>query len=121
MDSKGLRELIAKAAKKDKYLTDNEKVDDGAKRLVRRAFGFSRFNIFKSKVVKTLDEMAELLYGFGCVPSIEKGREIVPTLNGDCLDYNSGHSSIGGIQFNEVTNVRGEKRYQIFLYSNGGF
>jgi hypothetical protein len=86
--------------------------DDVMKIFLRASFGRFRagflFDLGLVHVVKTPDEMAQILYQTGISPSVEEGRKLMPTLVGEEV-----HSNYAGIRFEEVTNPQGEKNYRI--------
>ena len=113
-----MEKLFAKASRLDEnkmgYLTKEEweakKKINGAKTFKRKAVG-----LCGGKAIKTLDEMAQLLYSTGVVSSLDKGREITPSLVGGKVSY----GLYKRIEFSEVENSQGEKRYRIWAYDFG--
>jgi len=103
-------ELFAKASRSNKFLTPRERWFDGAKRFKRKALG-----LFRMKTVKSLEEMAHLLYETSIASSIEEGRKIVPSLNGARIAYGDCEE----IAIEEIKNISGEKKYRIDAYSLG--
>ncbi len=99
-----IENIFAKASRKDKFLTEEKRQLDGAKKFKRKALGF-----FKYKTTKTLDEMAELLYQTGIASSLEEGRIITPSL----IDQEIKYSSLNYIEFEEVKDRKGNTKYLI--------
>ena len=112
MGREELEVLLARASRLDEnkmgYLTKEEREKkiriNGAKTFKRKSVGW-----FGRETVKTLDEMAQLLYSTGVVSSLDEGRKITPSLVGGEVRYGLCNT----IVFNEVENVQGEKRYRI--------
>jgi len=108
----GIDELFRQASKiKDDSTRTREELlverrNDGAKRFIRKAFGF-----FGNSAVKSLDEMARLLYETGMVSSQEEGREVTPGLAGYAVRY--GPRSVG---IGEVQDGRGNRAYEVFTF-----
>ncbi|MDP3966307.1 MAG: hypothetical protein Q8Q04_02145 [archaeon] len=103
MERKDISKLFARVSKKTKPLTEEERIEDGIKTFKRKAMGF-----FRSTVIKTSDEIAELLYGAGITSSIEDGKELIPEL----VKYND-FGGLYGISFKEARSKYGESRYEI--------
>ena len=122
-----LENLFAKASRLDKskqgYLTEDqwdERIKlDGAKRFKRRAMGLCRLSSIKS-----LEEMAQLLYQTGIASSVEEGREITPSLEGKFVKYaDSGILDInlilplGYLGFKAVINSENQRKYKLYTFS----
>jgi len=109
-----LEALFANAAKinqsKDVFFTpkewDSKREYNGVKRFKRAALG-----LCGDSTVKTLDQMAQLLYKTGVVSSIKEGEEIVPNLVGKSFYYCDYRS----IEFSQVENATGQKAYKIYV------
>jgi len=103
MDQIKIANILARATRKGRFLTEAERRSEGAETFKRKVLG-----LCGSQSVKTLDEMAQTLYATGVASSIEEGREIVPTLIGT-VRYNKWK----GLSFDEVTDGEGSKRYRV--------
>lgn len=108
----GIDELFRQASKiKDDSTRTREELlverrNDGAKRFIRKAFGF-----FGNSAVKSLDEMARLLYETGMVSSEEEGRQEMPSFAGKAFCY--GRKTLG---ISEMQDGRGNRVYEIFAF-----
>lgn len=118
---KYLKNLFAKIAGKrfeGNFLSEKDreekKVRYGMKKFKWKAMGI------RGKSIRTLEEMAELLYETNMVPSIEEGEKVIPSLVGKHLDI-PGNSVFtlppgaywDGISFIEVANGKGNLRYKV--------
>ena len=110
MEQNEIANVIARATRKDKFLTEKERQIEGARTFRRKVLGSCG-----SQSVKTLDEMAQTLYDTGIVFSVEEGKEITPSIMGGRVSYGSCKE----IAFDEVTNGEGNKKYRIWAYSYG--
>ena len=112
MEKEEIENLFAKASKLDGsgqvYLTEEEwavkKRLNGAVTFKRRALGFCGF-----KTVKSLEDMAKLLQDTGIVSYVEEGRKLTPSLVGCRVSYGLAKE----IEFDEVTDSKGNKAYRI--------
>ncbi len=113
-----IEELFARASGKDEnmqgYSTQQDRVYytserrmDGAKKFKRKALG-----LCGNSTVKTLDEMAALLYKTNIVDSIDEGKNLVPSLVGRKVMY----GLLRKIGFDEVENPTGQKAYKISVF-----
>jgi hypothetical protein len=118
MSEQGLANIFANASrlkksKKNLHLTQEEwnkmKSMNGARIFKKKVLG-----IFKSETIKSLDEVAKLLYETGVVPSIEKGKEIVPALDGKYVPYSNYRYD--NLAFEGFENKDGQKLCKIFKY-----
>lgn len=108
-----LKVLFAKAGRPDrKYRSDEEQLEylseSGARRFKRKTLGR-----FRSKTIKTLEEVAQLLVDMNMVPTIEEARKTVPIIveaNKLCSIERGG---LKYISFNEVKNLSGDVTYRI--------
>ncbi len=104
MEQSDIENIIARAARKDKFLTKEKRKREGARILKRRLLGLCGW-----KSTKTLEEMAQVLHSTGIASSLEEGRVIVPSLVGKGIVYGCGVY----IKFEEVEDGEGNKRYRI--------
>ncbi|MBX4196509.1 hypothetical protein KW805_02895 [Candidatus Pacearchaeota archaeon] len=112
-----LQRLFARASKINEdtkgYFTSEKLASmrkfDGPKRFKRKALG-----LCGSDAVKSLDEMAQLLYETGIASSQEEGREITPSLVGKKVYYDSNNDYL---TFESVQSTTGAKAYRIFIAS----
>ena len=88
------------------------KSTEGAKRFKNKALGF-----FKFSAIKTLDEMARLLYETGVVPSSEEGKKLTPKLDGKSIRY-SDMPFWEELGFEKVTDRHGKEAYKIYKFSS---
>ena len=115
--------VLSQAARKDRFFTEAEKVQNGALRIKEEIFGrwgleglnFGAF-IFGGPhriTFRTLDQMAQTLYNLGAASSMEEGKEIMPLFmrenNGKKIEYDYGKA----ICITELTNGGGAKKYKI--------
>lgn len=107
MEKIELANLFAKAARKDKFMTEEERQRNGARIFKKQILGR-----FGNRAVKTLDEMAQLLYDTGIVSSLKEGRELTPSIMGGRVIYGSGD-----IVFEEVRDEKGNIRYRTTDYN----
>jgi len=107
MEQNEIANVIARATRRGKFLTEEERQVEGARIFKRKVLG-----LCGSQSVKTLDEMAQTLYATGIASSVEEGREITPSLMGGRVSY----SLCKEIAFDEVTNGEGDKKYRILAY-----
>ncbi|MDP3986783.1 MAG: hypothetical protein Q8P81_01000 [Nanoarchaeota archaeon] len=112
MKQSEISDVIARAARKDRFLTEEERRVKGARILKRRALG-----LCGSESVKTLDEMAQLLYSTGVVPSLEEGRVITPSLVGRRVLLGENYYGYDYLAFDNVNNGDGQKAYKIRIYT----
>ena len=112
MDRQQIENLFAKGSRYEdkKGRRTPEQLDvirglDGAKRFKRRIFG-----LCGDTRVKTLDEIAQLLYETGIASSKEEGRTIVPSLVGAEVRYGYDKEFC----FKEVVKTNGQKAYEIY-------
>ena len=85
--------------------------EDNALEFKRKALG-SR----GTRVIKTLDEVAQLLYETGVVPSLDDGRKAAPLFDGKTFYYRRDNSSPhiqGEISFGKVKDVNEQIHYLI--------
>ena len=125
MEKAELENLLAKASKikKPEYNYDTPELDfkrkcDGAKRFKRKAIGFR-----KSIAVKSLDEMAQILYDLKIVSSIEEGRKITPDIfsvekhERYPVFINYDESLCYSLRFETVQDEEGKEAYKIRAYT----
>ena len=107
MGQNGIANIIARAAR-GKLLAENEKQAEGGRILKRRILGLCGL-----KSIKTLDEMARILYDTGIASSVKEGREITPLLMGERVSYACGKE----IVFEEVNDGNSNTKYRITAYN----
>ena len=114
MEKAELENLLAKASKiKTGYYTSKERDSmrklDGAKRFKRKALGLCR-----RSVVRSLDEIAQLLHKTRMVSSVEEGRKITPDIFNvnEVIRYGSYLNS-SFLTFDKVQNAKGKEAYKI--------
>jgi hypothetical protein len=91
------------------YHSNEEWAMIGAKKFKRITLG-----PFRTTATKSLEEMAKALYQTGIVESIEKGKDIVPTLVDKKINYETKKE----IVFREVPDIDGKKVYKIIVYNS---
>ena len=83
----------------------------------RKALGF-----FRKNITKTLDEMAQLLYGSKIVSSIEEGKGLAPVLveKTELVKYETYKALFFGHLRDEerklIKNEKGENQYEITVF-----
>ena len=110
---KDISNIIAKASKLDEskmgYLTPKEwkkrKLKDGAKRFKKETVGY-----FSNKTIKSVDEMAEILYSTDIVSSTQEGKELLPELVPGRAQYDS--FPFDKLTIEEVQDSKGEVKYK---------
>ncbi|MFZ5955032.1 MAG: hypothetical protein ACOYT4_01280 [Nanoarchaeota archaeon] len=80
---------------------------DGSNRFKKRVIGF-----FRKSTTKPIKELANLLAEVGAVDTFEQGKELIPKLYENYLEY-GGIYTLG---FFEVENNSGEKAVRIVKY-----
>jgi len=81
-----------------------------AKIFKRKALGFFGF-----QSIKTLDEMAQLLYNAGVVSSLDEGKEITPLIKDGSVIY--GSFLFKELDFATLKDGKGNTKYKISVYS----
>jgi hypothetical protein len=108
MEQNEIANIIARATRKDMFLTEEERRIKGARTFKRKVLG-----LCGSQSIKTLNEMAQTLYSTGIASSVEEGREITPLLMGGRVSFGLSKE----IAFDEVIDGKGNKKYRIWAYS----
>lgn len=106
--------LFQKVSRSQEYMTPKKKAEDGIREFARKMFSplgliFSPFD--PKPVVKSIDEMAQLLVETGMASSVKEGRNIAPNLVG-------GHIYLRGAFHDElkiapVQNPSGKEAFRI--------
>ncbi|MEK6872780.1 MAG: hypothetical protein AABW90_02085 [Nanoarchaeota archaeon] len=104
-----LKNLFMKAARTDRFLTEDERQIDGALIFKRKALG-----LCGNQSIKTLDEMAQLLCDTRIASSVKEGRELTPSL----IDITLKYSIFKYITIDEVRDGKDNIRYQIKVYTS---
>lgn len=106
MERVNIDNLMGRAVAGRKFLNDAEKRWEGIKIFKRKALG-----ICGRQSVKTLDEMAKLLYDTKIASSIEEGKELTPKIVGGRARY----GFLKDIAFDDNIDEAGDKRYKISI------
>ena len=77
-----------------------------------RIFKRKLMGLFRRKTVKNLDEIAQILYDMGVVPSVETGRELIPDFAKSTPTYVGPLASLNKIRFSEIRD-RDQIKYEI--------
>ena len=104
--------ILARAARKDLFLTEKARRQLGIETFRKKVLPWA----FREKqTLKTLDEMAQILYDTGIASSIKEGRDITPSLIGKSVQYGIGNE----IGFDEISDGKDNKKYKIWYCWHG--
>jgi len=110
MEQRELEILFARAfTKENVFLNLEERQIIGARIFKRKALGLCGY-----QVIKTLDEMAQLLCDTSIVSSIDEGKTLTPLIMGGKVSYVSGGGR--GLVFDQVKDGKGNIGYSIRAY-----
>ena len=122
MESQQIEDIFAKASRLDESkkgsLTEKEWNQErrlnGAKRFKRKALG-----LCGSSSVKSLEEMARLLYETGVVSSVKEGQELTPTLVGKSITYSDSTYILKvELGFEEIKNSKDQRAYRVYTFAH---
>ena len=101
--------LAGKASSKNKkYKTQEDWEKEGAKKLIKKVFGF-----FGKGKIKTLDELSDTLIDLKFVSSKNEGIEFINELYGKSL-----YTIYGNLEFEKVWNKDNKEACKIILYDD---
>lgn len=120
MEKKEIEKLFCKASKLDEaklgYRSEKDwellRKSDGIRNFKRRLMGF-----FGLTTIKSLEEIAAVLYETSIVDSLSQGRDLVPKLieltkEGNSLGYD-GLLYYKTLKFYEIQDHQGRKKYKV--------